>query len=454
MKALRKITNNVEKDVTNLDATAKMFKQNTDSIATHVATMRMELRGKFIANVPLLSLKVLSREEQFQLVGKLRPWIFEPGDAIFSEGEFGNKLYIIEGGTCEIWKTIEQVHTRICKIEKGDFFGELAVMYDLPRSATVKAITGVTLLSLSREDMHSTLSSEKINHMKILARAQVFSNIALFSKLDTPTKVLIAGMLRVDSWQQGTIILRENAHIEGPTRRFYIIETGTCLMSHRKVDQTDIEPNEDTTRKLSRAQQMKLHTVACQPGDYFGMLEFQYGCPQLQTLTATDEVVTLSISYDEMKGLLKDQPNIDTIFASMEKSVRIDLIRDSHPSLRNLSDKDLETLLTSAIIHTYEKYDMIFRKGEKMQHIAMLEQGRCVEYDGAAELLRELDLAEVECIEHARPGETFGTEAIVETKNAPSPFTTVAISPKVHMLLISKASLESLPRFRNALPKI
>lgn len=450
LKTLRQITDNVERDVSNLDRQSSQFKHNTDSIATHVATMRMELRGKFVANVPLLSLKVLSREEQFRLVGKLRPWNFETGDAIFSEGEIGDKLYIIEGGTCEIWKTIEGSFTRICNIAKGDFFGEIAVMYDAPRSATVLAATSVTLLSLSRQDLYATLDPSKVSHMKILARAQVFSNIPMFAKLGTATKVLISGKLRLDTYAEGSTILRENSHIGGDNRRLYIIETGQCLQSHKRADWHEDENPQPFHRKMSRTQQMKLHTVACQAGDYFAMLEFLYGCPQLQTLTAVTEVVTLSISYDEMKDLLQDQPDSDENFADMAKAVRIHLIRESHPSLKNLTAEECDIVEASVVTQTYEKYDTIFRKGEKMLSLTMLEQGRCIEYDGAACSLMELGLAEVECTEHTRPGETFGSSAILDTPGAPAPYTIVALSDKVHMVHISKAKLDALPRFKNS----
>jgi len=485
LKTLRQITNTIEKDVTNLEWQENRFRENTESIATHVATMRMELRGKFVANVPLLSLNILSREEQFRLVGKLRPWNYDAGDTIFSEGEDGDKLFIIEGGTCQIYKNIDQVCTRICKVDKGDFFGELAVLYDMPRSATVVASTSVTLLSLSREDMYSTINEDRIEHMKILARAQVFSSVPMLCKLDTETKVRISGALRVDEWSPGQMILREKSHVSGSSRRLYIIETGKCLQSHKRpgANEAEMQTSIDERRRLSRSAQMKLHSVACQTGDYCGMLEFLYGCPQLRTLKAIDTVTTLSISYDEMMDILKDQAGADSSLQRMIKSVRIHLIRESHPILKGLSDDDMDTLIASAKTQTYEKYETIYRQGEKMQALTMLEQGQCIEYNGHADTLMELDArngkaepmgyseyikmctsevlekdlvynTDVECTEYNTPGETFGTSAIVDKKDSPAPFTIVAISPKVHTIHISRASLEALPRFRNILPEI
>lgn len=452
VKALRQITQNVEKDAANLDFQAIRFKDNIDEIALHIATMRMELRGKFVANVPLLSLKVLSRDEQFRLVGKLRPWNFAAGQSVICEGELGDKLYIIEGGTCEVWKNFEGVDTPIVQISKGDFFGEIAVIYKMPRTATVKAVTDVTLLSLSREDLFSTLDASKLDHMKVLARAQVFGSIPLFSKLDGQTKVLVAGKLRFDTWKPGSIILRENAHVSGPAQRIYILETGHGTRSRKKTVRCDGKDEKRLTRSMT---EVINQASSCQPGDYFGMLEFLYGCPQLQTLTARsdEDMTTLSISYDEMWSVLTEQA-LDTglIFSNMIMSVRIHLIKEAHPVLKGLKMADLESLFRQSRNRTYKQWEVMFKKGEKMPQLTILEKGRAIEYDGMAQELMELDMSDVVCTEHTVPGETFGTRDIVTKKDPPAPYTIIAIDVTT-VCHISKSCLEALPSFQSSLDK-
>merc|ERR1712226_1654117 len=100
--------------------------------------MRQELRGKFLARVPLFTLSVLTQEEQFKLVGKLRPWTIEQNHTIISEGETGDKLYILECGECEVVKKTNGRDVVVAKLKNGAFFGEIAVLYDIPRSATVR----------------------------------------------------------------------------------------------------------------------------------------------------------------------------------------------------------------------------------------------------------------------------------------------------------------------------
>lgn len=461
LEALKRVTQRVEADCKTLNVRSDQFKRNMDDITMRLATMRQEVRGKFVSNVPLLSLEVLNLEEQFWLVGKLRPWNVEAGESIVTEGEIGDKLFIIELGTCEVWKMQPQmdtdyyVNTKICEIEKGDFFGEMAVMYDMPRSATVKAVTPVTLLSLSREDLFSSIPAEKIERMKILARAQVFSNVPLLTKLDTQIKVLIARKLRADVWEPGSVILRENLRMNGPQRRIYLVEKGQCLCSQMDPQEDD---REGKRGKLSRKRSVFLsQEKTCQAGAYFGMFEFLYGCPQLNSLKALTECVTLSISYDEMKDLLSKEcaDGGDEIFISMRRAVRIHMIREAHALLKNASEKELLTLLASAKSQRYKQWDTVLRKGENLNQLSLLEEGCCIEYDGSAEDLMEATCQKMDVNEHSRPGESFGTKAVVGKKKAEAPFTLVAVS-EVSILHISKESINGLPRFggNSLLPKV
>lgn len=458
LRSLGRITSQVREDAMSLSSRTGRFRNKIDDINTHVATLRQQLRGKFLSHVPLLSLNVLTEQEQFWLVGKLRPHTFEANEAIFEEGEIGDQLFIIERGTCQVWKYIDGVKTRICNIDKGDFFGELAVMYDMPRSASVVSVTGVTLLSLSRQDIFSTLSPEKIDKMKVLARTQVFSSVPLLSKLDTKTKVLLAGSLVQESWEQGEIILRENQRVDGDSRRLYILEKGQCMLSQMEEHRSDDAWGHGSKKpKLTRKRSVFMsNDKTCQPGAYFGMLEFLYGCPQMHTLTAQTQATTLSCSYNELQDLLLNRTDIpkeeresacNEVFEHMTRAVRISLIRQVHNLLRACSEQEMMTVLMAAKCRRYAQWETIFCKGQSLEHVSMLEAGSCIEYNGHADTLVENTFAKADCVEYSRPGETFGTRSIIGRKNTDAPFTLVAISECL-LLHIPKASIEGLPRMR------
>lgn len=85
---------------------------------------------------------------------------FAAGDAVFTEGDPADKLYIVREGTVEVWKDYgEEQRDLIAVHGTGHLFGEMAVVDDLPRSATVVARDGVRLLSVRREDFRSIVAS-------------------------------------------------------------------------------------------------------------------------------------------------------------------------------------------------------------------------------------------------------------------------------------------------------
>jgi len=79
------------------------------------------------------------------------------GDIIFSEGEIGNEMFIIQSGTVELLKTIGKDTKVLATLEKGDFFGEMSVLEDLPRTASARAKSDVELVRINGATFDSML---------------------------------------------------------------------------------------------------------------------------------------------------------------------------------------------------------------------------------------------------------------------------------------------------------
>lgn len=424
---------------------------HAEAIHGQVALMRHQLRGKFLASVPLLSDSVLNPEEQLRLSGKLKPLNFTKGDIIMKEGDIGTQLFIIERGECEIWKTIDDYETRICSIDRGSFFGELATIYDMPRAATVIASSDVTLLSLSRDDIFATLSKERINAIKVVVRAQVFSSIPVFKGLSVACTTELAKSLKVDTWKPHAVIQRENEQVHGPSRRMYILEKGKCRVSIMQADRKEktwaVNPSSQGKNRISRGKSVFMQdekTVL--PGCFWGVMETFYGCPKQSTVTVSSSpVTTLSSSYDEMKELYGN--TAEQVLGSMKRSVRMGLLEAAHSMLKTVPEEELNRLLDSASTQTCVQWETLFTKGDYVDALFILEAGRFIEYDGEAEVLQEHTFSSVECLEHDSPGDTFGTRSTIGMKAAIAPFTILAISQST-VLRVPFSSFRTLPTFK------
>lgn len=78
----------------------------------------------------------------------------EGGATVFDEGDEGNRFYVIAGGRA----AVETGDRRMRTLGPGDFFGEVALLRDVPRTATVRAITPLRLLALDRETFVATVT--------------------------------------------------------------------------------------------------------------------------------------------------------------------------------------------------------------------------------------------------------------------------------------------------------
>ena len=74
---------------------------------------------------------------------------FADGDYIFREGDLGTEMYIIAEGKVEILNKMSGKETVIAVLEKGDFFGEMSILEDMPRAASARALTATKLVQIN-----------------------------------------------------------------------------------------------------------------------------------------------------------------------------------------------------------------------------------------------------------------------------------------------------------------
>ena len=84
---------------------------------------------------------------------------FEPGEIIVREGDRGDWLYIIADGEVEVVRRVEDGHQILGCLGRGECFGEIALISDTPRTATVRSKTGVNVLAVDRDAFHTLFAS-------------------------------------------------------------------------------------------------------------------------------------------------------------------------------------------------------------------------------------------------------------------------------------------------------
>jgi CRP-like cAMP-binding protein len=126
----------------------------------------------------------------------MRELKFNPGDVIISEGTFGSTAYILKNGSVEVSKLADQKKVVLAVLQPKEIFGELGLIDDKPRSATVIAKTPVIVDEIMREDF-ITLLDDKAPYIIPVLRA-------FFEHLRQANQMVLQLELRIVETPQAT----------------------------------------------------------------------------------------------------------------------------------------------------------------------------------------------------------------------------------------------------------
>lgn len=114
---------------------------------------RRRLYEDFLEGVPLLS--TLTSYERSKIADALETQKYPPGSTIIKEGDIGEAFYLLESGEAEVFKS--GTENPVKKYNKGDYFGELALLNDAPRAASVVSKSEVKVATLGKDGFQRLL---------------------------------------------------------------------------------------------------------------------------------------------------------------------------------------------------------------------------------------------------------------------------------------------------------
>jgi len=102
---------------------------------------------------------------------------YSPGSLIVREGDTGDRAYLIVEGTCCAFRTINDERELLVEMNPGDVFGEMALLLDEPRAASVEAVDTVKVLVLDKRTMDEGFGDSGWTAAMVRAMAQRFKNL-------------------------------------------------------------------------------------------------------------------------------------------------------------------------------------------------------------------------------------------------------------------------------------
>ncbi len=118
------------------------------------------------------------------------------GTILFEEGDLGDKLYVLQAGKVKITKTVQDKTKTLAILGPGDFFGEMAILNQKPRTATAEVVEDAQLLVLDGKTLQQMVVSNAeiaVRLIKKLARRLDAANtlIEILMHKDPKARVIL-----------------------------------------------------------------------------------------------------------------------------------------------------------------------------------------------------------------------------------------------------------------------
>mmetsp|Transcript_87850 Transcript_87850/g.273292 ORF Transcript_87850/g.273292 Transcript_87850/m.273292 type:complete len:408 (-) Transcript_87850:70-1293(-) len=213
---------------------------------------------------------------------------FEAGKKVITEGEDGDYLFVIEKGSLDCIKSIEGADKVVKTCEVGDVFGELALLYNCPRAASVRSREPCLLWQLDRGTFIHIVRDSSIHkreqHEEFLAQVPLLESLGKYERSQ------IADALQKETVTAGTVVIKQGE--EGS--KFYLVEEGE-LSAQRADGDGRASPSAKKCYKR---------------GDYFGELALlEEGDVRAATVVADTDAKLLWVErkvFERLLGTLKE----------------------------------------------------------------------------------------------------------------------------------------------------
>ncbi|XP_062268929.1 cGMP-dependent protein kinase 1-like isoform X2 [Platichthys flesus] len=170
-------------------------------------------------------MKHLEQGQILTIMDCMSPTSLAKGCCVIQEGDDGSTVYVLEEGKVEVSK---QGKT-ICSIGPGKVFGELAILYNCTRTATVTALTDIKLWAIDRQGFQTIMMRTGL--IKLSQYTDFLRSVPSLQSLPEDVLSKLADVLEETHYSEGDYIIRQGA--TGDT--FFIISEGQVKVSQQNA---------------------------------------------------------------------------------------------------------------------------------------------------------------------------------------------------------------------------
>ena len=283
----------------------------------------------------------LTDDDREMVITAFEPEKFQEGTEIIAQGDtHAEYFYILESGKVSAVKNGQ----RLKAYSGTGSFGELALLYQAPRAATIRADSSGSLFKLDRETFRHALARSEYENNNVARES--LAHVKMLDRLQPSDRAALADAVTLNRFPAGQLIIQKGAAGD----IFYMILEGTVSMTDIDGDQGDIE------------------TSAASDTAYFGELALMKNAPRACNVTAKTDCKCLALNradFLKMLGPLEDVMNANFCFGVLRNLKLFDGVPES--VIKNAAAK--------CTIEDFEAGTDIIKQGESGDKFYVISEG-------------------------------------------------------------------------------
>lgn len=247
-----------------------------------------------VPGLPLFSALAPSALER--LLGVLTTRTLREGERCVDEGAEGREAFIVVGGTLRAERAARdgEEPTVLAMLGPGAIFGEMALVSDAPRAASVAAQEPVELLVASRADLEALAATEPVvgEELGRFCRGRMIANLVrtstILSAAPPDERAALMGRFETRHFEPGSVLVTEGADVHA----LFLVASGGVRVS----------------KKDSDGETLVLADLG--PGDVVGEIGVVLRRPATATVTASHPTVALALTREGFEEAIRAHPTL------------------------------------------------------------------------------------------------------------------------------------------------
>jgi len=231
---------------------------------------------------------MLDEKEKNIVINAMEECKFAVGDKVITQGDDGDVLYVVDAGELSCFRRMKAEDTEdtfLKKYQPGEAFGELALLYNAPRAATIIADTESVCFSLDRDCFNHIVKESAINRRK--RYDEFVQKIEILSELNAYERQKLTDCMTTEVFEKDAVVIKQGDNGD----KFYFVEEGTCVAT-----------------KGEGADEKVVYEYA--ENDYFGELALLHDIPRAANIRVTSDMMQVGaiekLAFKRLLGPLAD----------------------------------------------------------------------------------------------------------------------------------------------------